>query len=100
MFIETQIELESLVNPDLIRKVAFTFRISDVYAIREVMDAETSEVDLHKAAVYLQGDSDPFVVFTPYRRLRNTIRTLTLINHNDKDNNIQDDTTITPKGSQ
>lgn len=98
MFIETQIELENIDDSSLTKKVAFTFRISDVSAIREVIDEETSEIDLHKSVVYLHGE--PFMVFTPYRRLRNTIRTLTLINHNDKDNNIQDDTTTTPKGSQ
>jgi len=98
MFIETHIELENLDDVTQVMKVPFTFRMDDVSAFRQSINDE-GKIDLSKTLIYMKNGLD-FLIFLPYPKFKMAIRSLTLFQYNDEDNNIQDDTTITPKGSQ
>lgn len=97
MFIETYIELENPDDPTFVKKVPFTFRLDDVSAFRQSI-GDDDKVDITKTLIYLKNGLD-FLIFLPYPRFKTIIKSLSLLPYQD-DNNVQDDTTITPKGSQ
>lgn len=99
MFIETQIELENIKDPEKTILVDFVFNINEVVAFRQTM-ADDSEID-HKYCTLYMKDGNDYIVTISYENLKTIIRSTTIIKYQDgNDSNIQNDTTFTPKGSQ